>query len=60
MSPKLDKGSFPCAAGPQTPGNRRFEQALETGFEFVAREGSFELRRRVPGVDEALCTGITK
>jgi hypothetical protein len=39
---------------------KRFEQALETGFEFVAREGAFELRRRVPEADETLCTGITE
>jgi hypothetical protein len=39
---------------------KRFELALQTGFEFVARDGPFELRRRVKTVDEAVCAGIAE
>jgi hypothetical protein len=58
--PKWLKGVFPALPDPQPRETKRFEQALETGFELVAREGLFELRRRVPGVDETLCSGITE
>jgi len=35
---------------------KTFELALQSGFEFVARDGPFELRRRVKTVDETcLC-----
>ena len=37
---------------------KKFEQALETGFELVAVAGKFELRRRVPGIDDGICAGI--
>ena len=37
---------------------KRFESALQNGFEFVARDGPFELRRRVKTVDETVCAGI--
>jgi hypothetical protein len=51
---------FPRIRDPEPEETKRFERALETGFELVAREGSFELRRRVPGVDESLCIGISE
>jgi hypothetical protein len=41
---------------PEPRETKKFEQALETGFELVAREGIFELRQRVPQTDENLCT----
>jgi hypothetical protein len=59
-TPKRLTTTFPGIRDPDPPEKKRFEQALETGFEFVAREGLFELRRRVRGVDETLCTGITE
>jgi hypothetical protein len=49
---------FPAMRDPEPPETERFEQALATGFEFVAQEGSFELRRRAPTIDETVCAGI--
>ena len=45
------------AAPPET---KRFELALQSGFELVARDGAFELRRRVKTVDETVCAGIAE
>jgi hypothetical protein len=58
--PKWLKRVFPSSPAPQPRETTRFEQALETGFEFVAREGSFELRHRVPEANETLCSGIAE
>jgi hypothetical protein len=44
---------------PNPPERTRFEQALKNGFELVATEGIFELRRRVLTVDATVCNGIT-
>ena len=60
MSPELLKAVFPALQDPNPREKAKFEQALETGFELVAREGAFELRRRVPGVDETLCSSIAE
>ena len=38
----------------------RFEQTLESEFELVAREGTFELRRRRQGISDTVCAGIAK
>jgi hypothetical protein len=56
--PKYLMTIFPAMHDPEPPETRKFEQALETGFDFVAREGVYELRRRVPEVDETICSGI--
>jgi hypothetical protein len=37
---------------------RRFEQTLESNFDLVAKEGSFELRHRRKDVGAAACDGI--
>jgi hypothetical protein len=58
--PKWLKHVFPSSPAPQPRETTRFEQALETGFEFVAREGPFELRHRVPGANERLCSSIAE
>jgi len=57
--PKFLAGIFPAMRDFEPRETRRFEQALEAGFTFVARDGSFELRGRVPAVDESVCAGIT-
>jgi hypothetical protein len=49
---------FPALREADPPETRRFELALQSGFEFVARDGPFELRRRVQAVDETVCAGI--
>jgi len=58
-TPEVLIAVFPGIRDPEPEETKRFERALEAGFELVAREGSFELRRRVPGADETLCIGIT-
>jgi hypothetical protein len=60
LSPTVLKAVFPALRDPDPREKKRFEQALESGFELVAREGIFELRRRVPQAHEGLCTGITQ
>jgi hypothetical protein len=42
------------------PETTAFEQALDKGFEIVAREGTSELRRRRDGVNDTLCTGMAE
>jgi hypothetical protein len=39
---------------------KRFEQALEKGFEFVAQHGPYEVRHRIEPIDENLCSGIAE
>jgi hypothetical protein len=60
MHPEFIMKYFPNTPDPEPPETKRFEQALGAGFELVAREGEFELRRRGPEADETLCTGITE
>jgi len=52
--------SFPRMPDAAPPETKRFELALQSGFEFVARDGAFELRRRVKTADETLCAGIAE
>jgi hypothetical protein len=51
---------FPTLRDAEPPEKRRFELALQSGFEFVARDGTFELRRRVKSADETVCAGIAE
>jgi hypothetical protein len=44
----------------EPPETRRFELALQSGFEFVARDGPFELRRRAKAVNETVCASIAE
>jgi hypothetical protein len=39
---------------------QRFEQALYGGFDLVAHEGKFELRRRREGISDTICTDIVE
>ena len=59
--PKFLKSVFPAMRNPRPPETRRFEQALDRGFELVATDGTFELRRRLAGdADPALCDRIAR
>jgi hypothetical protein len=51
---------FPAMRDAEPPETKRFELALQNGFELLAREGRFELRRRVETVDETVCAGIAE
>ena len=57
-NPKWLTAVFPAMRDPHPPETEKFEQALETGFELVAVEGKFELRRRVPAIGDTVCAGI--
>jgi hypothetical protein len=50
--------NFPAISN--APETRKFELALQTGFEFVARYGLFELRRPVKTVNESVCASIAE
>jgi hypothetical protein len=52
--------SFPNGRDFAPPETTRFELALQRGFELVARDGAFELRRRVKTVNESVCKGIAE
>ena len=49
---------FPSMRDATPPERIEFELALERGFELVAREGAFEMRRRIKSVDETVCANI--
>jgi hypothetical protein len=48
---------FPAMQNPEPQETLDFERALDDGFEFVALDGTFELRRRRKDVSDAICTG---
>src|SRR5262249_3773110 len=51
---------YPAIRDADLPETKTFERALRSAFEFVARDGAFELRRRVKTVDETVCAGIAE
>jgi hypothetical protein len=56
--PKSWTQTFPAMKDPQPPETRKFEQTLDSAFEFVSRIGEFELRRRRVTIDAHSCVGI--
>ena len=58
--PKVMKELFPGIRDADPREKKRFEQALDRGFELVAQEGTFELRRRREGMSDAACSGIAE
>jgi hypothetical protein len=59
-NPATLKRAFPAMRNARPQETSGFEQALENGFELVAQEGTFELRRRREGIGDALCVGIER
>jgi hypothetical protein len=59
-NPAVLKTNFPRLRDPRPPETRAFEQALDSNFDLVARDGTFELRHRRDGISEAPCTGMAK
>jgi hypothetical protein len=49
---------FPSMVEPSPREKAEFEEAMDQGFEFVSRDGSYELRRRKQSATDALCEGI--
>ena len=58
--PKVLKQGYPAMRNAEPQETKRFEQALDSGFELVAQEGTFELRRRREGISDTLCAGIAE
>jgi hypothetical protein len=58
--PNVLKRFFPAMPDDKPQETKRFEQALAGGFELVAQEGAFEVRRRREGINEMVCTGIAE
>jgi hypothetical protein len=56
--PHLLKQNFPAMLDPAPRETKRFEQALERGFELSAQYGLFELRRRRNSANETMCADI--
>ena len=51
---------YPAMREADLPETKRFELALQSAFEFVARDGAFELHRRVKTANETVCAGIAE
>jgi hypothetical protein len=54
------KKLFPAMENAEPPESKAFEQALDGAFEFVARDGPFEFRRRLAGISDAACADIAQ
>ena len=58
--PNVLKQLYPAMRDAEPQEKKRFEQALDGGFELVAQEGTFELRRRREGISDTVCAGIAE
>jgi hypothetical protein len=58
--PTILKRARPAMANVRPRETAAFEQALATGFQFVAREGSFELSHRRAGITDSVCAAIVE
>jgi Dolichyl-phosphate-mannose-protein mannosyltransferase len=58
--PNFLRTIFPKISNAVPQESIKFELALQNGFEFVARYGVFELRRRLKTVDESVCVHIAE
>ena len=54
---KLGSPAMPDTKPSET---KRFEQALDDGFDLVAQEGRFQLRRRRADISDTVCAGIAE
>ncbi len=52
------KAVYPAMPAALPPETIEFERVLDRGFEFVAQDGTFELRRRRAEVKEDICAGL--
>jgi hypothetical protein len=58
--PNVLKQKFPAIRDAEPQETKRFERALDGGFELVAQEGVFELRRRRVGISDTVCADIAE
>jgi hypothetical protein len=56
--PNLLRKIFPAMQDADPQETKAFETALDRSFEFVAQDGSFELRRRRDGINDTVCSKI--
>jgi len=54
------KQIFPAMQNPEPQERKRFEEAMTSAFDFVVREGAFEIRRRARAIGAGVCTGIVE
>lgn len=52
------KVGFPALPSTEPQETTRFEQALDSAFDLVTKDGTFELRRRREGASDSVCDGI--
>jgi len=58
INPSVLKQVYPTMQDAKPRETKQFEQALDTSFELMAQEGTFELRRRQQRISDTVCTGI--
>jgi hypothetical protein len=51
---------FPAMPTTKPQETVRFEQALKNGFAFAARDGPFELRRRIAAASQSRCSSLSR
>jgi hypothetical protein len=56
--PKHWRQVYPAMQDAQPRETREFERVLDSTFELVAQEGTFELRRRQESISDHVCAGI--
>jgi hypothetical protein len=56
--PRYLKHVYPAMPDALPRETREFERVLDSTFELVAQEGTFELRRRREGISDHVCAGI--
>jgi hypothetical protein len=55
------RASYPAMHDSEPPQEtKQFQQTLDNAFDLVAKDGSFEMRRRREGVSDVVCDAITK
>ena len=57
-NPNALKQVYPAMQDAEPQETKRFEHALDGGFELVAQYGALELRRRREGISDTVCAGI--
>ena len=60
IGPKAWKAVFPAMQNPQPQETLDFERALDSGFDLVALDGTYELRRRRKDISDDICAGLAK
>ncbi|HKX07759.1 MAG TPA: hypothetical protein VJN67_06170 [Stellaceae bacterium] len=54
------KQIYPAMQNPRPEETKRFEEAITSAFDLVAREGAFEIRRRAKAITDTVCNDIAQ